>query len=100
MGQVWLGTDLPGLPSGKAALIRVCGAAVMAAGCFAAAMTFALISSFRLLSDTRRRRPGERRPCAHLLGAEGSRNVLPRATVQLTRRELDVLRLLVDGSSK
>jgi signal transduction histidine kinase len=37
-GPMWLGTDLPGQPFGKAALIRVTGAAIMAAGCFAAAM--------------------------------------------------------------
>ena len=37
-GPMWLGTDLPGLPFGKAALVRLAGAAIMAAGCFAAAM--------------------------------------------------------------
>ena len=31
-GQRWIGNDLPGLPWGKAALVRVAGAVVMAAG--------------------------------------------------------------------
>src|SRR5712692_8522535 len=38
-GPVWLGMDLPGLPFYKASLIRVAGGAIMAAGCFAAAMS-------------------------------------------------------------
>jgi signal transduction histidine kinase len=37
-GPMWLGVDLAGLPFGKAALIRMAGAAIMAVGCFAAAM--------------------------------------------------------------
>lgn len=34
-GPVWLGIDLPGLPFGKAALVRVFGAVLMAAACMA-----------------------------------------------------------------
>lgn len=37
-GAVWFGSDLPGLPHGKAALIRIAGASFVAAACFAAAM--------------------------------------------------------------
>src|SRR5690242_9685673 len=37
-GPMWFGTDFPGQPFGKAALIRMAGAAMFAAGCFAAAM--------------------------------------------------------------
>jgi signal transduction histidine kinase len=36
---MWFGVDLAGLPFGRAALIRLAGAAIMTAGCFAAAMT-------------------------------------------------------------
>jgi len=39
-GQRWFGSDLPGLPWGKAALIRVLGAMLIAAGCFAAPFAF------------------------------------------------------------
>jgi signal transduction histidine kinase len=38
-GPMWFGVDLAGMPLGKAALIRLAGAAIVAAGCFAAAMT-------------------------------------------------------------
>jgi signal transduction histidine kinase len=34
-GPLWLGSDLPGLPWGKAALIRVLGSILIAAACFA-----------------------------------------------------------------
>ncbi len=37
-GPLWLGTDLPGVPLGKAALIRLHGAAIVVMGCFGAAM--------------------------------------------------------------
>ena len=37
-GPIWFGVDLPGLPFAKAALIRLAGTAIVAAGCFAAAM--------------------------------------------------------------
>jgi signal transduction histidine kinase len=37
-GPLWLGADLPGVPWGRAALIRVAGAGLLAAACFAAAM--------------------------------------------------------------
>ncbi len=37
-GPMWFGADLPGVPFGKAALIRLAGAVIMAAGCFGAAM--------------------------------------------------------------
>src|SRR4051794_10603314 len=38
-GPIWFGVDLPGLPFYKASLIRVTGGAMIAAGCFAAAMS-------------------------------------------------------------
>ena len=37
-GQIWFGSDLPGLPWGKAAAIRIVGAMIVAAGCFSRAM--------------------------------------------------------------
>lgn len=37
-GPLWLGTDLPGLPYGKAAVIRMLGAALILTGCFGAAL--------------------------------------------------------------
>ena len=37
-GQVWLGTDLPGLPYGLAIPIRLTGAVIMGAGCMARAV--------------------------------------------------------------
>lgn len=37
-GPMWFGTHLPGLPYGRAALIRIQGALFVAAACFAAAM--------------------------------------------------------------
>jgi signal transduction histidine kinase len=39
-GQRWFGSDFPGLPMGKAVLIRVLGAMLIAAGCFAAPFAF------------------------------------------------------------
>ena len=36
-GSMWFGTDFPGLHFGKAALVRVCGALMMGAGCLAMA---------------------------------------------------------------
>lgn len=37
-GPVWLGTDLPGVPYGKAAVIRMLAAAMILTGCFGAAL--------------------------------------------------------------
>jgi len=37
-GPMWLGVDLPGMPFGRAALVRVFGSLVMAGACFAAAL--------------------------------------------------------------
>ncbi len=37
-GPMWLGADLPGLPYGKAALIRIVGSLLLAVACFAVAM--------------------------------------------------------------
>jgi signal transduction histidine kinase len=37
-GPMWLGAHLPGLPWGKAALIRIAGSLLVAAACFAVAM--------------------------------------------------------------
>ncbi len=49
-GPIWLGTDLPGLPWGKAALIRVFGATLMAAALSA--------TGFAFVRDPRDRRRG------------------------------------------
>lgn len=38
-GPVWFGADLPGLPHGKAAPIRIVGSLLVAAACVAAGMT-------------------------------------------------------------
>lgn len=37
-GPMWMGTDLPGVPYGKAALIRMLAAAMILTGCFGAAL--------------------------------------------------------------
>lgn len=38
-GPMWLGADLPGMPHGKAALIRIVGSLLLAAACVAVGMT-------------------------------------------------------------